>query len=738
MKKIIIISNTAFSIEKFRKHYLSKIKKYFFKVYTPMDNKKKSGNINLQHSKFRSKNIISGIINLRKIIKNENPNIIIVYSSYYILILTLISFFYNFQLISVVAGRGSLFYKKSKFLIFLLRNIFTFILKFSDKIIFINPGDLNFFSRNKSVKKKAYLLPTEGVERIILKNKINKKKKFIFFARLIKEKGIDDYIKVAKIIKTKYPECMFYIAGPKSKSIIGQSKYKMTEIKNIKNKPFVKYLGYIKDYKKIFPKMDCLISPSSLEGAGTSVMEAMQSGLFVIGYKNTGHNYVMSGTGNFICKKNNVNELIKNIENYIKLPKKKLIKINNDSKNKILKNFESNIIAKKFQNILEKNIYSSNQKFNLPIFIYRLFFKSDLKNIGQNNILHLTRVFEKKKFGGIQSVITQISKKSKYNHVVLSSSSKRKRIRKISQNLTSLEFSSTFKIFTDTFSYNLLKYLFLNHNYFKIIHLHEPHPIARIYIFLFSYKKKIIITHHSDLMKYKYAKFIVYLIRYFTKHLINHYHISSRKFLENSEINKFKDKTISQIFSINEFNKKNFNFKVNKNFNKKIFEKYVLFIGRDTYYKGFDLLKKIIKDLPNINFICVTDYKFNYIPKNLKILKHIDETDKIKVIHNARLVISTSTNKAESLGMNLLEAIYLKKPIMGFDLNTGINQLIKNNKNGYIVKKFDVEDYKKKISKIYYDKKKFKKFSNFQTEHYKNLKTGYSKLELEYERLILN
>ena len=39
--------------------------------------------------------------------------------------------------------------------------------------------------------------------------------------------------------------------------------------------------------------MDCLISPSYSEGAGTSVMEAMMSGLFVIAYSNSGHNYVL-------------------------------------------------------------------------------------------------------------------------------------------------------------------------------------------------------------------------------------------------------------------------------------------------------------------------------------------------------------------------------------------------------------------------------------------------------------
>lgn len=370
-------------------------------------------------------------------------------------------------------------------------------------------------------------------------------------------------------------------------------------------------------------------------------------------------------------------------------------------------------------------------------FIYRLFIKSELASVSGNNILHITRVFEKKKYGGIQSVITEISKNSKFNHIVLSSSPKAKKLRKISQNLSSLEFRYSMKIFTDTFSLDLLKYLFDNKNSFKIIHLHEPHPMARIYIFLFSYKKKIIITHHSDLMKFKFIKYIAFLPRYLTNYLVSYYHISSKKYLENSEIKKFEKKTISQIFSTNNLIKKNLKYKISNDFSKKIFKKYVLFIGRDTYYKGYDILKKIIINLPNINFVCISDYNFSHIPKNLKILKHVEESHKIKLICNARLVISTSTNKAESLGMSLLEAIYFKKPIIAFNLNTGINELVKNNKNGYLIKKFDLEDYKRKLSKIYFEERYFNKFSIFQTEHYRNLKTGYSKLELKYKKLNL-
>ena len=56
--------------------------------------------------------------------------------------------------------------------------------------------------------------------------------------------------------------------------------------------------------------MDCLVSPSYTEGAGTSVMEAMMSGLYVIAYKNNGHNYLLKNTKNYLCKKNTVEELI--------------------------------------------------------------------------------------------------------------------------------------------------------------------------------------------------------------------------------------------------------------------------------------------------------------------------------------------------------------------------------------------------------------------------------------------
>ena len=73
MKKILVISNTAFSVEKFREHYLSKINDYKFIIYTPnkLSNlKKKYKNIKIK--KFTSINIFGDLQILYKLFKNSD------------------------------------------------------------------------------------------------------------------------------------------------------------------------------------------------------------------------------------------------------------------------------------------------------------------------------------------------------------------------------------------------------------------------------------------------------------------------------------------------------------------------------------------------------------------------------------------------------------------------------------------------------------------------------------------
>ena len=99
--------------------------------------------------------------------------------------------------------------------------------------------------------------------------------------------------------------------------------------------------------------MDCLIAPSYTEGARTSVMEAMISSLYVVAYKNSGHNFILKNTKNYLCKKNNFNELLEGIEFFLEMKNNDIKKSNLISYKKIRRYYSTQIIYNKIKKIIE-------------------------------------------------------------------------------------------------------------------------------------------------------------------------------------------------------------------------------------------------------------------------------------------------------------------------------------------------------------------------------------------------
>ena len=357
-KKILFVSNTSWSIYKFRYEYILKLKKNFnCYIFTP-DNlyKKKIKNVKLFSS---NKNELI-FTKLYKIFKRENFNHVIVYSFKMQLIIAIISIFKKLNLIFLIAGRGSLFIEKKKLLYQKLLTIFyriivNFILLFPKKLIFINPYDKKFFLENFYLRQKhIFQIPTEGITvSKKFRYKVNKKKNFIFFARVIKEKGIFEYSKAIRLINTvRNNKYNFFYAGPRNNHSSGSSLIFQCEkkINSLKNNKELKYLGNKKNFVRTFRKMDCLIAPSYTEGAGKSVMEAMLSGLFIIASNVSGHKYILSNTGNIIIE-NNPKEIISAIAKLEKLSSNKLIKFQKKAFDKLKSKFSTDRVYKQLVRI---------------------------------------------------------------------------------------------------------------------------------------------------------------------------------------------------------------------------------------------------------------------------------------------------------------------------------------------------------------------------------------------------
>ena len=122
-------------------------------------------------------------------------------------------------------------------------------------------------------------------------------------------------------------------------------------------------------------------------------------------------------------------------------------------------------------------------------------------------------------------------------------------------------------------------------------------------------------------------------------------------------------------------------------------EKQIIFIGRDSYEKGIDILKKIE---PKINgkIIFCTDMKWEDAMENLKA--------------STILVIPS---RMESIPQVIKEAFYLKIPIIATNVG-GIPELIINNVTGILVPPNDSEILLKNINELLVDNEKAKKLSD--------------------------
>jgi len=122
-------------------------------------------------------------------------------------------------------------------------------------------------------------------------------------------------------------------------------------------------------------------------------------------------------------------------------------------------------------------------------------------------------------------------------------------------------------------------------------------------------------------------------------------------------------------------------------------ENQIIYIGRDSYEKGIDILKKIESEV-NGKVVYCTDLKWEDAMENLK-------ASSIIVI----------PSRMESIPQVIKEAFYLKIPIIATNVG-GIPELITNNVNGILVPPNNPELLQNAINKLLLDDETSKRLSD--------------------------
>ena len=224
---------------------------------------------------------------------------------------------------SLIAGLGSIFRGKglkNRIVRLVMQKQYRMACKYSKRVIFQNNDDRNIFLNKKIVEKsKTIIVNGSGVNLDIFKPVSQPKTPtFLFIGRLIKDKGIIEYLEASKIIKEKYKNVRCLLVGPFDSNPSALQKYELTPYIEMNT---VEYFGEQSDVRPFLSQCTTFILPSYHEGTPKTVLEAMAMARSIITTDAPGcRETVIPNKNGYLIPIANIEELVIAMEKFILNP----------------------------------------------------------------------------------------------------------------------------------------------------------------------------------------------------------------------------------------------------------------------------------------------------------------------------------------------------------------------------------------------------------------------------------
>lgn len=262
------------------------------------------------------------------------------------------------KVIITVNGLGNVFSEPgiiSRVSLQLFKNAF----KRAHQVVFQNRDDYQFFRDriNLDTEKVRFVrgsgVNTDEFEFCEKPSPAGSQLIFLMACRLLKEKGVYQYVTAARKIKETYPDVQFWLLGMKANN---PSAISVEDLRRFEEEGTIKLLGQTDDVNGLLEKADVLVLPSFYnEGVPRILLEGLSKGMPIITTDSVGcRETVVDGKNGYMIEPKSTEALTEAMEQMINLPIEARDAMRAESRRMAEMEFDENKVIESYVNIIRE------------------------------------------------------------------------------------------------------------------------------------------------------------------------------------------------------------------------------------------------------------------------------------------------------------------------------------------------------------------------------------------------
>ena len=180
-------------------------------------------------------------------------------------------------------------------------------------------------------------------------------------ARLLRDKGVFEYVAAARKVKSDYPRARFHLLG--AVDAANRTAIDAATVTSWEEEGTINYLGMTDDVRPYIAAAHCVVLPSYREGAPRTLIEAAAMARPLIATDVPGCRLVVeNGETGYLCKVHDGDDLARCIETFLALPCAEMARMGRAGRAKMVKSFDQAIVVQAYHDALLHTAHYEKQR----------------------------------------------------------------------------------------------------------------------------------------------------------------------------------------------------------------------------------------------------------------------------------------------------------------------------------------------------------------------------------------